>query len=491
MDSKPILKKIQSLKGQVPVSRINSFFAAILAFTPSFAAHAQTLSLDGYLAQVEGKNQNVIAAKEFSEGAKLAVSEGDLMYSPTLFIDASWLNDKFPNALFPTAYSSTYNYTYTAGIRQTTAWGLRGAISYDLNNIGYLNSAFGGGTPTDRTFWEGTPKIELNLSLWRNLFGTETQAQKQLTETSAMANQYNNSFQAKNLRAAAESAYVRLVSAQELIRVYQSSVEKSEELLKWINRQVGLRLGDNTDLYQAQANLEGQRLNLQAALDDYRIASRDFNRIRNVDSDEVKERLVLPSITNLKIPVRSQHRDDTIAAQQSARLSAAQARLGEERNRPTLEAFGSLAPNARYQDLGSTFSNSWALGFQTTLIGVRFSMPLGLGMSSDARHGFERQRLAAEKLVNQKEFEENVMWKDLVKQFDEAKKRYEIATRLADIQKKKVDAEVVRLRRGRTTTYQTVLFNQDYNQSEAAKILAQSRILNIHSQMKTFGGSEQ
>lgn len=474
------------------MSRIHLFTAILLASALSLPAYSQTLTLDDYLLQVEGKNENFVSSKELSQGAQLTVVEGDLMYSPTLYAEASWKDDRFRNALFPSAYSSFINNYYTVGVRQKTSFGLTAGLSYVVNKLGYLNGVdFTTGLPSNRQFWEATPKIDLSFSLWRNLFGGETQATKALTESSAVATQYNYSYTLKSNIAAAENAYVKLVQAQELIRVFTGSVERAETLMSWINRQVGLRLSDNTDLYQAQANLENQRLSLQGAKDDFRVAAREFNKLRNMDSDEVTEKLVLPSVTGLTKPSRGGLRDDTLAMQANVRTLAAQAKLGYERNRPTFEAFGSFALNARETEFGPALSNSLGLGNQTTYYGLRFSMPLGLGMSSDARRGFELERNAAEKLVAQKEFEDTVLWKDLEKQFDEAKKRLEIAERLAKIQKQKFDAETLRLKRGRTTTYQTVLFNQEYNQAEAARILAQSRILNIHAQMKTFGGSEK
>lgn len=475
------------------MSRTKTTFCLLLSsLLTAWSVSAQTLSLDDYLSQVEGKNENLNAAKATAEGASLRAAEGDLMYSPTLFAEASWTDDKFRNALFPSAYTSFTNNTYTVGIRQQTSFGLSGAVSYDLNKLGYLGAITPPSTtPADRVFWEGTPKIELTFQLWRNFLGRETQAEKVLKESGARATQFRSSAEAKAARAEAEITYVRLASNQELIRVYKDSVQNAQDLLRHINRQVGLRLGENVDLYQAQANLELQRLNLQSAQDNYRLAASDFNRLRNVDSDEVKEKLSMPVISSLAPPPRSGASDEVRAAQESVKLTAAQATLGYARNQPRLEAFGSFAPNARNLTLGDTVSNSFALGQQTTMFGVRLNMPLGLGLSSDARRGFELERQAADRLVAQKAFEEEVEWKNLVKQLEEAKKRYEIAETLARLNHKKVNAENLRLQRGRTTTYQTVLFSQELNSAEAARVNALSNVLSVYARMKTFGGSAQ
>jgi outer membrane protein TolC len=483
---------MQSLERTDPVSRTKTTLFLLISTILTVPAIAQNLTLDDYLSQVEGQNQNLVSAKETAQGAQLSVAEGSLIYSPTLFAEASWTDDKFRNALFPSAYTSFTNNTYTVGIRQQTGFGLAGAVSYDLNKLGYLGAITPPATtPADRVFWEGTPKVELTFQLWRNFFGSETQAEKTVIESGARAAQYNASAQAKQARADAETTYVQLASYQELIRVYQDSVETAQDLLRFNTRQVGMHLADNSDLYQAQANLELQRLNLQTTRDSYRQAASDFNRLRNVDSDEVKEKLTMPAIDALKPPARADASDLIRASQENARLVSAQATLGYERNRPRFEAFGSFALNSRDATFGDTFSGSFGLGQQTTMFGLRLNVPLAVGLSSDARKGFELRRDAADRLVTQRTFEEEVQWKNLIKQLDEAKKRYEIATTLSKLQRKKVEAENLRLKRGRTTTYQTVVFNQEFNAAEASRVQALTNVLSIYARMKTFGGSAQ
>ena len=114
-------------------------------------------------------------------------------------------------------------------------------------------------------------------------------------------------------------------------------------------------------------------------------------------------------------------------------------------------------------------------------------MPLAFGTRSDVVRGYELEREGADTLVAQKLFEQEVEWKNLTQQLSEAKRRYDIAASLSKIQKQKVESERVRLKRGRTTTYQTLIFNIDFNSAEATRIQAQENVLGILARMKTFG----
>ncbi|MBC7397661.1 MAG: TolC family protein [Bdellovibrionales bacterium] len=471
--------------------KLSALALLILFISGSSLSRAATLTLEDYLAQVEGKNQYISAAKDASKGAGLSTAEAELVYSPALFAEVNFLDNHFRNALFPSAYRSLQSDTYTVGIRQETAFGLKGSLSYLYSHQGYLGTLDQQTLQfIDRRFWEGTPKLELSLSLWRNFRGEETRANESIVRSNALARQYNESFQVKATRAEAESTYVRLVSAQQLVNLYKESFSDAQDILSWNNKRMQRNLGETADVLQAQGNFEAQKLSLQASEDEEKVAARNFNRFRNLDSDSVPESLSLPGIEGLTPPARSEVRDDVKAAQENARLQAAQGRLGIERNSPTLEAYGSVALNARESSGTDTFSRSFQSGQQTTLWGVRLNIPMAISLSSDVRHGYELERNAAETLVSQKLFDQEVEWKDLVQQLSDAKRRYDIAGSLSKIQRRKVANERIRLHSGRTTTYQTLIFNIDFNSAEVARIQAQSSVLNILARMKTYGESK-
>lgn len=451
-------------------------------------ARATELNLHVYLLQVEAKNQDISSAKQSSMGLSLASREADLIYMPVLFAQTEWDENHFRNSTFPSAYRSLFIDNYTLGVRELTPYGVNFSVSYLLSHQGYLGAVdFVTGQVGDRKFWEGTPRVEMTFSLLRNWLGKETQATEEVTRATSLVNQYSQSYQAKAVRAQAETDYIKLVSAQQLVHLYEGSLANANDIYRWNDRRMKVNLGEDSDFLQSQANVESSKLLLQSSQDDLRVAASDFNRLRNLDSDTVSETLVLPSIEHLLPPPRSEVRDDVRAAQESAKLLAAQARLGQERNRPTLEAYGSFALNNRDVSVDPTFNGSFALGQQTTAYGLRLNMPLAFGILSDTVKGYELERDSSEKLVAHKVFEQDIEWKNLVQQLDEAKHRYAIAEGLAKIQKRKVENERLRLRRGRSTTYQTLIFDIDFNLAEATRIQAQGTVLNILARMKTFG----
>lgn len=440
------------------------------------------LPLETYLSQVTSENREIRAARDTSEGAALRTAESTLIYSPILSAQMHRLNEQKTNSLFPSVYERFSSDVYTLGIAQQTSFGLKAKLSYALSSYEYIQ------TPSRPKFYEGTPQLEFSQSLLRNGFGSETRAQKEMSEAAATAAQYSESFKVRGLRAEAEGAYIKLAAARELKKISEESRKFAQEILDWNTRRIRLNLGEASDLLQAQANMEARNLQLQSAIDVERTSARDFNRIRNIDGDGVAENLALPPV-NGDIPGRAQFRDDVRAAMEGTRVASAQATLGKERNRANLELFGSYAHNSRESQSGKALSESMKTTTPTSLIGLRFETPILFGAQCDSAKGYSKEAVAADTLKDQKVFNQEIQWKELVLRLAEARKRYEISVKLADIQKRKASAERDRLKRGRTTTYQTLLFDTDLSQAEANKIQSQSEILQIIAQMKTFGGA--
>src|SRR5690606_21685012 len=109
--------------------------------------------------------------------------------------------------------------------------------------------------------------------------------------------------------------------------------------------------------------------------------------------------------------------------------------------------------------------------------------PLDVGSSGRARRGYELAAAASERLVNRRRFELERAWKDLNQTFADARARLQIAARMEEAQKKKLDHERVRHRRGRTTTYQVIQFEQEYADAQLRRVQAQGEVLSTYAQL--------
>ena len=117
------------------------------------------------------------------------------------------------------------------------------------------------------------------------------------------------------------------------------------------------------------------------------------------------------------------------------------------------------------------------------------NIPLNLSAASDAKAGALKAEKVAQLNYEYKQFVQDQDWTNLTQQLGEAKENLRLTTNIVNAQKAKLENERSRLRQGRTTTYQVLLFEQDFSQSEVSRVQAASAILGLQSQIKLYQSS--
>jgi outer membrane protein TolC len=474
----------------IPLPSLRHSALAALLLCTAHATAAPVLTLQEYVSQVTQLNQGYRGAKDAATGAELRAQEGSLLLKPFVYSTVNFRDDEIPTMAPSFMGTRTLTRTYNLGFRQQTSFGLGADLSYNLMYQDIKNAPF---VPEPKVY-TAYPSITLTQSLWRNFFGNETRANQRMLEAGAMTNVYIENFKALQIRLEAETSYWMLALAKETVQTQRDVFSRAQKILEWAERRSNLNLADRSDVLQAKAALEVRRLELQIALDDEKSAANRFNMARNREGWDVDAELqkVDPAqLRGLKAPPRKALRDDVKAAEQNEKMVEANTDLALNRHSPTLEVFGSYALNStRATQVSSAFSSSFDPQFPTSQIGLRFSANLDLWGISDARAGYKRERVGAQRTFQRKLFEQEREWSDLTRRLNEGQRRLELALELEKAQKEKLSYEKQRFNRGRTTTYQVLLFEQDYAQAQMGRIRAEADVLRTLSQMKLFGGTE-
>jgi outer membrane protein TolC len=113
-------------------------------------------------------------------------------------------------------------------------------------------------------------------------------------------------------------------------------------------------------------------------------------------------------------------------------------------------------------------------------------MPLNFGAQSDARHGAELQALGAERRLQQTLADQEQQWNDLTNKLADAESQFHYARIIENVQKKKLENETHQLRRGRSTTFQVLQFEQDYTNAQLTRAQVGAQVLNLRSQLKFY-----
>jgi outer membrane protein TolC len=463
------------------------FFTLIFILYPSFAL-STPLAIENYLDQVAKDSPARQANLDLIEGSKMTIKDGDSVYVPTLTSQFSQLNDsKEPTS--PFMGNKTHATSFSTGIQKQWDFGLSSKLSYTLSSVeqlGLPSNLFPGGALRYTT---GLTQLELSQSLWRNFLGSEFKATSEIAEASSMAVHHAERFKQKMLIAQAESAYYRLALAREAIKIQKDLVERARQILDWASKRVRNQLADRADMLQAKAAYQSREIDYKNQMNEERSAALTFNTLRNLQNETVADELQSVSISDvmsLKAPKKADLPADLAAAEQNERIQAAQNELAKQKTLPDVSLFGNIGLNGVDSFKNPAIRESFNTNTPTYLVGIKLSMPLTVFDASDIRAGRERQRLAAESNVRQKRLESLQNWEDLNQKFTESLERLKLIEALATAQKEKLDHEKYRLQVGRTTTYQVLLFEQDFAQAVLAKIRTETEILSLHSQLKTY-----
>ena len=454
------------------------------------AGAAGNLSLEEYLSQVRAGHLGVKAGVEAGVGAAERADEGNLMFMPSLFANAQWMVDeKETSNVALQGRKTTYN-SYSFGITEMTPAGLTAKLGYTLGYaaIEGANALY---VPVPKGY-EGRLSIELSQPLWRNFFGSEMRAIRDMQRAQALAASYGESYRGRMLLAEAEVAFLRLSLARDTVAIQRDSLARSEKLRDWNARRVRTMLADKADLYQSEAALQGRRLELRMALDEELAAARAFNTARGLQKDEVEEMLEkIPSdmIARLPAPSRGELRDDVRSAREQQEAAVRGADVARQKHLPSLEVFGSYTLNGKDAASGEAMSETFKTDYPTKAVGLRLTAPLDWWDISGARAGYAREQAAAGLNYQRKIFEQDREWNDLSVRLEDAKRRLVLAREMETIQHDKLMHERDRLGRGRTTTFQVLMFEQDYAAAQLTHLKMQNEILQITARMKTFGGA--
>ncbi len=470
------------------------FFSLAMVFcAQAFAQEAkQSLSLDDYMSQVKGENLTYISSNESAEAFEKLKAKAKLITGFNFFATVQNSFTEQNQALQIFRYTSVYNRNNQVGISQTADFGLTTKLYYSINHVTYkgLNTSNSPNPSLASSNYQGTPVLEVSLPIWKNRFGSSTRASKDVI---LYSNEYQK-FTAKalsiNSLIAAEQSYWNLVAMRRTVEIQKSALKSAEQILDYVRKKEQMNLGEKGDVLQAKALLESRKLSLKQAENDEKLAARNFNKQRYIDSFEVKEKLSsfeFAKLKNFLVPkIKANDRFDIKALEANMKLAVANAKIDEENAKPDLSVYGAYSQNQIKSGVSDTISAIPDRTGRYAMIGMKLSVPINFYTTSEIKSGARQSASAAKTNYRQKAFEQENDWQNLVQNLEISKDNLGLAQQIELAQKLKLENERKLLKQGRTTTYQILLFEQDYLNSQLTTIQLAYKMLALISQKKLY-----
>ncbi len=470
---------------------MHSTTSKILLIIPLITASyfASAVTLEDYLGEVKLKNGGIRGTEKSYQSKALRTNEAALYFKPSFFLNGEYFDDQRPTNAPVFQGTQTLRHTIRAGLNQNLRTGTKATLSYNYFKT-QINGVNGTLLP-NRQFFDVAPQIEISQSLWRNFLGSEFEASETAQRAQVEVARYSDEFLHKQLMIAAENAYWRLYFAQRSLSVQKESLERAKKLREWNSQRMRNNLGEESDLLQAEANLQSREIDYQDTLTEIDTALREYNSIRetegvvNLENAEAKDSSY---ILNATVPPKAKVREDVLAFMATQNLAKANSQLGTERNKPNLELYGSYAMYGRDKQYSDAYDQAMTATRPYSIFGVRFTTPLDFGSLSDYKKAYAQEVVAAEMNFKRKAYEVEREWEILNQRFTNFKSRLKLSRKMEQIQDKKLTTEKKRFNQGRTTTFQVLQFEQDFANAQLLKLRNERDLITVYNQLKLFSG---
>jgi outer membrane protein TolC len=463
---------------------------------------ARVLTLEEYLSQVRRSNQSMKSAQSTIEATKQRENSSDLITTPQVFGQVARSVDEKPPSS-PLSGDKMEATSYSFGVQKVWSFGLQSQLSYNLSQIDIeredfppfiardvVNPLVALNDDSTKKWSEGRTQLDLVQPLWKNWLGREYDLNREAIQAKLSAQRQGEQYKIRALMAQAEFIYWQLALATDAVRTQEGALVRFQKIRDWVKNRVNMSLADRADLLQAEASVKARRFELELSMRDRVSLQRNFNSLRSVQGDRL-EADVMPissrMLSDMTMAAGSIKRLDVEVARSLEKAAESEVQQWREKFKPDVSIFGSYATNSRDDSLGGAASDAFQADKPTMVIGLKFSTPLDRDLINRERDGLVKASEAARLEREQKEFNARQEWEDLMRQLSDAKIRLSLASEIESAQKQKLDYEKNRLERGRTTTYQILLFEQDYANAQLGTIKAKADILGIIAKLKSFG----
>jgi len=332
--------------------------------------------------------------------------------------------------------------------------------------------------------------LTVSQSLWRNFMASSVQADLDLAQASSEAQRAGNRYQAQALLFQARQAYIQLSTVRQVATIQQESLERNQKILEWTKAKFDDNLADKVDVLQVQAALQEVALGLSQSREDEAKDRAVFNALRGLSPSAAVDDLE-PLVAPASLPDPVPGRQDLLAARAALRASDAIVQQVTQSFTPDLSVFATLGVNQRQGDPGIAFNDTLQAEHPSRLFGIKLTANLDLPLYRQVLAGAQGAKGSGEAQVADKEREIDKDWEQLRQGWAGMQERLGLAQQLEGLQKEKADREKVRYQDGRTTNFQVLRFEDDYNLSRvqtlqltalANVLAAQARFYNAEDQ---------
>lgn len=454
--------------------------------TLAFAQHSsgpQVISLNESL-QAFSKAPAYQASESRLRSIDLDFSSKDLGLQPRIELNAArTLDDR--ESLSPGSRKDRYG-IYGLSLIKPFSTGTELRIAPTLEDARYLTL-----TPNERSTvdWQ----VSITQNLWRDGFGRSTRLRWEREDFDRLR-QVAAGYRAQGqLLTEFESVYWDWALALREIELREKNVKRGQEILKWVRDRFNRSAAESTDLLQAQALLTNRQLQFESVQQRLtQIHARAERYLPGVKMrPDVAELSRARDIQTMTIPWKGNDtgrisRLDFLEAKFEAQIAQVTAREAREGIRPELGVQVAYGKNSIEPSRSDALRDSFNQDNEQHTIGMFFRTGLDLSQEYRKVESAQAAQQSAELRRQSLEGEDKIAWEQLQRDVSLLQGRIMTAEKLVGLQNSKANAERERYRKGRTTAFQAITFEQDAAEAEIGLLTLYAQMRMTEAQARQF-----
>jgi outer membrane protein TolC len=460
----------------------------LLALAFLLAGALRAAGLEAYLAEVKAGNPQLKAQRAQDAAYALAAKEPETAFSPQLKAQLQRYDDQTEAALADFSPVRTLSWGGDVSVSKLFGTGTYVSLGFDTDRSVINMPATLGIPSADNQGYKYS--LTLSQPLWRNFMASEVDAGQRQANAGADAQRAGNRYGAQGVLLQARLAYVQLYTLRQVEGIQAESLSRNAKILEWTKAKYADNLADKVDVLQVEAALRQVALALAQTRDDEAKAVLRFNLLRGAKPTETVD--ALEAVTApASLPAPKEGRQDLVALQAGVRAGDALVDSVTQRFTPDISVFAQLGMNDRDPDGQKAFTDSLTPNHPISVVGLKLSTSLDWGLYQTVLKGAKQAVGAGAAQVEGKQQEIEQDWQQLQEGWDSVSQRLALATELQSLQSEKAEREKRRYQDGRTTNFQVLRFEDDYNLSRIQVLQLSAQASALEAQARFYNGDDQ
>ncbi len=447
---------------------------------------AAYLSFDDYRNAVKAKSLKMYSLQYEKTGAALEGFQASLMLSPQAFAEFEELRDKSPDISPETSGTERNNDQLKTGVQMQTRFGLKPRAFAIIQNQ-KLKNVSSLADPNVSLQRKGIG-VEAEISLWKNALGKDVRGHLQSSKSISESKAIQAEASLLEFQNNTEILYYETIFLKEAIKIQTELINQGEKLVQWTKKQSENRLLEPVHVAEAEAAHQTRKFamitlkqNLQSNL--HKMAQLSGMEINDQNSFESIDKIFKSTYKTKKSytqKVSIKSLEKAIEAEQIG------IDLAAEDFKPDLNLkaqYLTFSNNGKSDDSSrcKTFNDCRSLA-----LSLNFTVPLDLSTTRSGTQAANTRISSLQKNLEAEIQNSKVEILQMQTNLDAYEDQIISLEKLIDVQEKRLNKERERQSRGRATTFDLILSEQDLGESKIKLAEIKTKYISTITQFNLF-----